>query len=164
VIDIGATKTSVCCIDEGFIVEDSLIKKNYGGDDLTRLFFQILTKKNKNYFPSEYFNLENPYHFRIFEKLKEQECEFPSPQNPFLYVSKNMKFWLHKRNNPTKVFNVTSSDLMFLCPLSLFNPSIFETIKQINIPYLTPYNDIYCEVYNDSEDLMIDFQDGNIIK
>jgi actin-related protein 8 len=33
VVDIGATKTTICCIDEGIILPKSVIKKNYGGND-----------------------------------------------------------------------------------------------------------------------------------
>ena len=137
------------------IVEESLIKKNFGGDDMTRLLFNILTSNvNRNYFPSEYFSIDNPYHFRIFEKLKENECEFPLGNlnnasnttglinsNLIQNSNKNIKFWLHRRNNSTKVFNITTNESLYLCGISLFYPTIYETIKQINIPYLTHYND-----------------------
>jgi actin-related protein 8 len=33
VVDIGSTKTSVCCIEEGIIIAKSVIRKNQGGDD-----------------------------------------------------------------------------------------------------------------------------------
>ena len=33
VVDIGATKTSVCCIEDGVIVAKSVIRKHYGGND-----------------------------------------------------------------------------------------------------------------------------------
>lgn len=33
VVDIGSTKTSVCCIEEGIIIARSIIRKNFGGDD-----------------------------------------------------------------------------------------------------------------------------------
>jgi actin-related protein 8 len=33
VVDIGSTKTTVCCIEEGIIIAKSIIRKNFGGDD-----------------------------------------------------------------------------------------------------------------------------------
>jgi actin-related protein 8 len=42
VVDIGATKTSVCCIEEGIIISKSVIRKNQGGDDQTSLLARLL--------------------------------------------------------------------------------------------------------------------------
>ena len=42
VVDIGATKTSVCCIEEGIIIAKSVIRKNQGGDDQTNLLVRLL--------------------------------------------------------------------------------------------------------------------------
>ena len=42
VVDIGATKTSVCCIEEGIIISKSIIRKNFGGDDMTALLLRLL--------------------------------------------------------------------------------------------------------------------------
>ena len=77
--------------------------------------------------------------------------------------NKNIKFWLHRRNNSTKVFNITTNESLYLCGISLFYPTIYETIKQINIPYLTHYNDIYCEIYNDPEDVIVEFIECNYL-
>ena len=37
VVDIGSTKTTVCCIEEGIIINKSVIRKHFGGDDMTTL-------------------------------------------------------------------------------------------------------------------------------
>jgi actin-related protein 8 len=42
VVDIGATKTSVCCIEEGIIIAKSVIRKNQGGDDQTNLLSRLI--------------------------------------------------------------------------------------------------------------------------
>lgn len=42
VVDIGSTKTSVCCIEEGIIITKSIIRKNFGGDDMTNLLFKLV--------------------------------------------------------------------------------------------------------------------------
>ena len=42
VVDIGSTKTCVCCIEEGIIIAKSIIRKNFGGDDITHLFSRLI--------------------------------------------------------------------------------------------------------------------------
>lgn len=158
IIDIGSSKVSVACVDDGMVIEESVIRKNYGGDDITRLLYNMLTlKTSKNYFPSHYFDITNPYHFRVFEKLKENECEFPSLQNPSpQFAQKNCKIWLHRKNETTKSFNITLSDCLCIPPLGMFYPQIFETIRNVSLPYINEYNDIYDEVYSDPEDVMLE--------
>jgi hypothetical protein len=173
VVDIGSSKVNVCCTDEGMVIEESIIRKNYGGDDVTNLLYMMLSRKSsvtnasntninisshlKINFPIENFNINNFYHYRIFEKLKEQECEFPSIQNPSSqFLPKSSKIWLHRKFKPTKLFNVTLTDAIYVPPLSLIYPEIFESFRNVNIPYLNYYNDIYTEVFSDPEDVMDD--------
>jgi hypothetical protein len=33
-VDIGSEKINVCCVDEGIIIANTLIRKNFGGDDV----------------------------------------------------------------------------------------------------------------------------------
>ena len=154
VLDIGSDKINVCCVDEGIILEDTLIRKNYGGDDLTKLLYLLTKRKgSKIFFPYDQMNLNNSYHFRILEKLKESECEFPNLQNPTSqFIPKNCKLWMHRKGNPTKMFNITLSEAAYLTPLSLVNVEIFETIRNVNIPHVGLFNDIYSEQYPDPED------------
>jgi actin-related protein 8 len=167
VVDIGSSKISVCCTDEGMIIEESLIRKNFGGDDITTLMYMILSRKSGTIanihshgrinFPIDYFDINNPYHFRLIEKLKEQECEFPSIQNPSSqFLPKSTKIWLHRRHQTTKLFNVTLTEAIYVPPLSLIYPEIFESFRNVTVPYLNYYNDIYTEVYTDPEDVMDD--------
>ncbi len=161
VLDIGSDKINVCCVDEGVILEDSLIRKNFGCDDLTKVFYMMLKRKNsKIYFPYDHINMNNnsnnlnqSYFYRIIEKLKEAECEFPSLQNPTAqFIPKNSKIWLHKKNSATKMFNITLSEAAYLTPLTLLNVDLFSTIRKIKIPSIGFFNDIYSELYSDPED------------
>lgn len=52
VVDIGSTKTTVCCIEEGIIIAKSIIRKNFGGDDQTQLLGRLIQcDKALHYFP-----------------------------------------------------------------------------------------------------------------
>lgn len=44
VVDIGSSKLSVCCIDDGIVQPRSIVSKHYGGDDLNELFFRLLKR------------------------------------------------------------------------------------------------------------------------
>lgn len=161
VLDIGADKISVCCVDEGIILEETLIRKNFGCDDLTKLLYLSLKRKNaKNYFPYDHLllsdkkNYNQAYHYRIIENLKEAECEFPNLQNPTSqFIPKNCKIWLHKKNFPTKIFNITLSEAAYLTPLALLNVDLLATARDIKVPSIGFFNDIYGENYADPEDV-----------
>lgn len=158
VVDIGSQKTNVSCVDEGFVLEESIIRKNFGGDDLTEFLKKSLQRKTSTYyFPSAYFINDNVYHHRIIEKLKETECEFPNVLNPTSYfINKNCKVWIHNKHKNTKTFNITLSDALYMTPIILFNPVLLETFRNITIPSNYFYNDIYEEDYKDAEDVMAD--------
>ena len=52
VVDIGATTVSVCCIDDGQIIPRTLIKKNYGSEDISKLMLRLMrSKRSYHYFP-----------------------------------------------------------------------------------------------------------------
>jgi actin-related protein 8 len=160
VVDIGASKISVCCVDEGHILEESVIRKNYGGDDITSLIFMMMSRKNNNSTLNNLMNrlnMKNPYHFRIIEKMKETECEFPSVTNPSsCFIPKSLKIWMHRKTQTTKVYNLTMSEQIYVPPLTLLNPEIFESFRNVTIPFLDFFNDIYAEHFTDSEDVMDD--------
>jgi actin-related protein 8 len=72
VVDIGSTKTSVCCIEEGIIIAKSVIRKHFGGDDITHLFSRLIqSDKSLHYFPFGILNNDYHYHKQLIEQLKE---------------------------------------------------------------------------------------------
>jgi actin-related protein 8 len=42
VVDIGAQKISVCCVDDGQILSRTVIRKHYGGDDINQLLYRLI--------------------------------------------------------------------------------------------------------------------------
>ena len=168
VVDIGSDKINICCVDEGMIIENTLIRKNLGGKEITKLLY-LITKflatnnkennsQNNNKFPYELFNIKDFRDFRIFEKLKENECEFPPILDTGLGINqltpKKVKIWQHKKGSPTKLINVVLIEEAYLSPLCLFYPKIIETFRDKKIPKITWYNDITGEKFEDSEDVI----------
>ena len=168
VVDIGSDKLNICCVDEGMIIKNTLIRKNLGGNEITELLF-LITKylvKNKdnkdnndnNKFPIDLFNIKDFRDFRIFEKLKENECEFPPILDTGLGINqltqKKVKLYLHKKGFPTKIINSSLIEEVYISPLCLFYPKIIETFRSKNIPKITYYNDLTNEYFIDSEDVL----------
>ena len=168
VVDIGSDKINICCVDEGMIIENTLIRKNLGGKEITKLLYLItkylssnLNKDNNsqnNKFPYELFNINDFRDFRIFEKLKENECELPPILDTGLGINqltpKKAKIWQHKKGFPTKLINVILIEEAYLSPLCLFYPKIIETFREKKIPKISWYNDLSGEIFKDSEDVI----------
>ena len=165
IVDIGSDKINICCIDEGVILEETIIRKNFGGNDITNLLYLLIKqnakrKNNENNFPYELFDMNNKKHFRIFEKLKENECEFPPILDTGLGTTqltpKNSKIWFHQKGLPTKLISFTLIEEAYIAPLCLFYPEIIKTFKKTEIPKITYDNDITGEIYKDPEDTLDD--------
>ena len=45
VVDIGHEKISVCCVDEGVIVPRTLIRKNFGSKDVSKILAKIFSDR-----------------------------------------------------------------------------------------------------------------------
>jgi actin-related protein 8 len=71
VVDIGAQKTSICCVDEGMCVEDSRINMKMGGSDVTETFIKMMLY---DHFPYSDMNLKRRYDFLLAEELKQKFC------------------------------------------------------------------------------------------
>ncbi len=71
VVDIGAQKTSICCVEEGMCMENSRINLKYGGADITETFIKMMLYDQ---FPYSDINLWRRYDFLLAEELKQKYC------------------------------------------------------------------------------------------
>lgn len=71
VVDIGAQKTSICCVDEGLCVEESRVNLKMGGSDVTDTFIKMMLY---GHFPYSDMNLKRRYDFLLAEELKQKFC------------------------------------------------------------------------------------------
>jgi len=72
VVDMGAQCISVACVEDGMILPDSLVKLDYGGDDITSLLYQILRHHSFPYSPPT--GLASPLDFDLLNDLREKFC------------------------------------------------------------------------------------------
>ncbi|KAK4696827.1 actin-related protein 8, partial [Phenoliferia sp. Uapishka_3] len=69
VIDIGAKKTSITCIEEGLILPETRMVLDFAGDDITEFLHTLLIRTN---FPYREADLTRWHDFTLLEELKER--------------------------------------------------------------------------------------------
>jgi len=69
IVDIGAQKTSISCVEDGMVMEESRINLKMGGYDVTETFAKMMLFDRFNYSD---FNLMRRHDFLLAEELKER--------------------------------------------------------------------------------------------
>lgn len=68
VVDIGSSKINICCIEEGLMAPKSIIRRHYGGDDITALLYRLVNRqKALHEVPRNLLNLDYHYHWLMVE-------------------------------------------------------------------------------------------------
>ncbi|KAF2745468.1 actin-like ATPase domain-containing protein [Sporormia fimetaria CBS 119925] len=124
VVDIGAQKTSICCVDEGMCVEDSRINLKMGGWDVTETFIKMMLF---DHFPYADINLKRRYDFILAEELKQ---EHSSMEYGDVYV-KLVEFYIRAPGQDTRKWSAKTYDAPWLSAMGLFKPSIFDHSRKL---------------------------------
>ncbi|POR38738.1 Putative actin-related protein 8 [Tolypocladium paradoxum] len=119
VVDVGAQKTSVTCVEDGLCIEDSRVNLKYGGYDITETFIKMMLYDN---FPYQDINLQRRYDFLLAEELKTKHCTMSQADiSVQLY-----QFHVRAPNQPTRKYAFKTYDEVILSPMGVFDPSIFD--------------------------------------
>ena len=124
VVDIGAQKTSISCVEDGMIVEDSRINLKYGGYDVTEAFTKMMLY---DHFPYGDINLMRRYDFLLAEELKINFCTM----NQVEISVQLYNFHLRTPNQPTRKYQFKTYDEVILAPMGFFDPSIFDNSNKL---------------------------------
>jgi actin-related protein 8 len=119
VVDIGAQKTSIACLEEGMILEDSRVNLKYGGADVTETFIRMMLH---DHFPYQEINLMRRYDFLLAEELKIKCCTL----NQIDVTTREHTFHLRAPNQPTMKYSFKHYDEIYLAPFGFFDPSYFD--------------------------------------
>jgi len=119
IVDIGAQKTSISCIDDGMIIEDSRINLKYGGFDVTETFIKMMLCDN---FPYRDINLVRRHDFLLAEELKIKICTMDQAD----ISVQTQNFHLRAPNKPTYFYKFKTYDEPILAPMGFFDPSYFN--------------------------------------
>lgn len=119
VVDIGAQKTSICCVEEGMCVENSRVNLKTGGRDVTETFIKMMLH---DHFPYADIDLWRRYDFLLAEELKKTICTMDeagvSPQV--------FDFHLRVAGQDTQKHTFKAFDEVHLAPMGFFDPTIFD--------------------------------------
>ncbi|KAF2457938.1 hypothetical protein BDY21DRAFT_285308 [Lineolata rhizophorae] len=119
IVDIGAQKTSICCVEEGLCSENSRINLKYGGWDVTETFIKMMLH---DWFPYEDINLKRRYDYLLAEELKQKYVTMnESDINVQTY-----DFHLRAAGQDTRKFVFKTYDETMLAPMGFFRPDIFD--------------------------------------
>ncbi|KAL2128142.1 hypothetical protein VTI74DRAFT_9613 [Chaetomium olivicolor] len=124
VVDVGAQKTSISCVEDGLCVEDSRINLKFGGYDVTETFIKMMLYDN---FPYQEINLRRRYDFLLAEELKIKYCTLSQAN----ISVQNFDFHLRAPNQPTRKYQFKFYDEVILAPMGLYDPSIFDNSTKL---------------------------------
>ena len=118
IVDVGAQKTSICCVDEGMCVENSRINLKFGGEDVTKAFTKMMLFDHFNYSDM---NLRRRYDYLLAEELKQKFCTLSDEAiSVQLY-----EFHLRAPGQDTRKYQFKVYDEVMLAPMVGRNWSLF---------------------------------------
>lgn len=119
IVDVGSQTTTVSCVDEGLVINDSRIKMNYGGDNITETFVKFLLQQQ---FPYKEINLNYNYDWELAQTLKHNFATFLDAD----IAVQTYNFYKRKPFENTYKYDFKVFDEVMLSPLGLFYPEIFD--------------------------------------
>lgn len=125
IVDIGAQKTSVCCVEDGMCIEDCRINLKFGGYDVTETFVQMMLFDRFNYSD---FNLMRRHDFLLAEELKEKYCTV-SDENISVQLN---EFHIRAYGQETRKYSFKIYDEGMLAPMGYFRPAIFNNSDKLD--------------------------------
>lgn len=124
IVDVGAQKTSICCVEEGMVIEDSRVNLKYGGYDVTETFMKMMLFDGLIY---NDINLLRRYDFLLAEELKIKCCTMN-----LVDISVQLyNFHLRAPNQPTRKYEFKTYDEVILAPMGFYEPSIFDNNEKL---------------------------------
>jgi actin-related protein 8 len=124
IVDVGAQKTSICCVEDGMCIEDSRINLKYGGYDVTETFIKMMLY---DHFPYQEINLMRRYDFLLAEELKIKFCTLNQADiSVQLY-----NFHLRAPSDDTRKYQFKTYDEVILAPMGFYDPSIFDNSSKL---------------------------------
>ncbi|KAJ6013852.1 hypothetical protein N7540_008443 [Penicillium herquei] len=125
VVDIGAQKTSICCVEEGMCVENSRVNLKMGGRDVTETFIKMMLH---DHFPYADIDLWRRYDFLLAEDLKRMMCTMDEANvSPQVF-----DFHLRVAGQDTQKHTFKAFDEVHLAPMGFFEPTIFDNLPKLD--------------------------------
>ncbi|KAI9506657.1 actin-like protein arp8 [Coemansia spiralis] len=142
VVDVGAQKTSIACVEDGFCYQESRVSVMYGGDDITRFLYNLFMRSS---FPYHEASLQSMYDWHMLNDLRERYCTMNlSDVNIRLH-----DFFVRRPHQTTRKFSFKTYDEAYQAPLCLFYPAIVDAYYQAPDYLQTFANGSYPEMFGE---------------
>ena len=151
IVDIGSDKINICCIDEGVIVPQTIIRKYFGGKDVDLFLHKLLMKKNSYSYMAKNVKIDINIPGDLYEVRGVKELA-----SSYVHSLENSSTIYEGAllRNQAEVLLVTYSDAFVIAPSVLFHSNILNTFKQKdkeNEKYFD-FESEYFDSYFDPED------------
>jgi actin-related protein 8 len=83
VVDVGASKTSISCVEEGLVLPETRMSLNYGGDDISELYLCLLERINLPYRDAD---LSRTHDWHMMEDLKFRSASLAEVNTHFVGI------------------------------------------------------------------------------
>ncbi|KAF8318672.1 actin-like ATPase domain-containing protein [Clavulina sp. PMI_390] len=119
VVDIGAMKTSVSCIEEGLVLSETRLALDYGGDDISELYLRLLERIN---LPYRSVDLNRTYYWTMIEDLKTRSASLAEED----VVLIDYDILLRQPGQATQKYALKTYDEPNVAAMLLFDPSVLD--------------------------------------
>lgn len=145
IVDVGAQKTSVTCVDEGMCIADSRVRVPFGGDDITTALVRLFLRSN---FPYKDIDLSYSYDWTLAESLKHK---FATANDENVAIQLYSFYQRAPNKGGARKYEFKTFDEVMLPILGLFYPEMFQLKDKFASRYrLLPRSvDIYDQKLND---------------
>ena len=144
VVDIGAQKTSIACVEDGMIIEDSRVNIKMGGYDATETFMKMMLF---DHFPYADINLRRRYDWVLADELKTKFCTMSETD----ITVQLFDFHVRAPSQDTRKYSFKTYDETLLAAYGLFHPEIYDHSKKLRGRHtlIGPSRDLYNDAIND---------------
>ncbi|XP_059488672.1 actin-related protein 8 isoform X2 [Neocloeon triangulifer] len=119
VVDVGDQKTSISCVDDGISQPSTRIRLDYGGGDITVVFYRLLQKCS---FPYKQCNLLKTKDAVLLQKLKEDFCHVDLD----ICGPREKSFEITSSEGCVQRVTLQVGDECLIAPLSLFTTDLLS--------------------------------------
>eukprot|EP01112_Ceratiomyxa_fruticulosa_P018566 TRINITY_DN5962_c0_g1_i5.p1 TRINITY_DN5962_c0_g1~~TRINITY_DN5962_c0_g1_i5.p1 ORF type:complete len:571 (+),score=123.60 TRINITY_DN5962_c0_g1_i5:643-2355(+) len=143
VVDIGDTKTSISCVEEGISLPLTRIHMNYGGEQIGKFLLWLLNREDAKY-ATEPESIVNKFPFthsacspstylsdeRLLISLRENLCHLnftdTRPKNYSFKVQYN-------KGDSCQLHSMQASDALLFAPMSLLHPRVYFPLETTTV-------------------------------
>ncbi|KAJ3081334.1 actin-like protein arp8, partial [Quaeritorhiza haematococci] len=142
VVDIGAQKTSVACVEDAFCVADSRFNLKHGGDDITTVLMSLFLK---NDFPYRECDIaKNVFDWMLVDELKQKFCTV----NEMELTAQVYDFFVRRPDKQTLLYKVKVYDEVMIAPMSMMYTEVIDFEEKLKVLL---YEDTWLEFSTEDE-------------